>query len=1203
MHPTLHRTAVALVAALLAALVPSVAPASTGAGATGRVIQPFPAVPRFSDAELRELDQDWRGKVYDLAPPAANEIVLRQPDGRAFKAVLPPAEVGGRLETATGHTIVEAASGRWVYARKGDEGLEPTARVVGVDSPGRLPTHLGRTQALWLDPTSKADIRTQLFEYFRSQSVAETQRAQAAGEQRLYKIPALMLETKGDFGPESTPENFEKFLSGFGTNPNGTVTEFYLEMSYGQMRAEVDVYGPYTSAPSQADPCHYGGITVAGNSRYESPQNQLTNGMAVGVGGGGVAGMAAEAVPQADPEVDFSQYDNDDDGYVDLVFIIHSGPDMAATGDACDTWSHAISLQPVTESISPVPAGIPTNDGVVVANMNTVPEVGLNVGVVSHEMSHNLGEPDFYDTSYRSQGTGDWDNMAGGSWFGDPPGSNPVHFNPMVKLAQAWIEPRVVESTITNLALRPWEVFPDLAMVPLTRGDDPNTDAEETDAVLEAFLLHNSSRTAHGPRNWGSPVDGPDEPAFFDRLLLNSGLVVWHMDRTSSSNNNSARYRLDLEEFDFLDTTQELALNHTRGEPTDPYFDTATGLSSATRVDAAGAPSAPISFAGTAPPSADAKLAPYTFEFDVPRNDANQLMQVEVTCASEGGDWDLYVDELRNGTWTQVASGATSACSESASLASPTLGARHRVRVYNWLAPDVAGGFTGEVSFDTAEVFARADTYDNDGNPSGWTIGNVRPKADGLQLSSEVAGPQEIVVDVVRDARADVSPGFLTTGRALRSGRAGVLRTEVFNNGGAAASDVVVQLRESGRTIARRTISSLAPGASAPVTFDYTPTREGVHLLNVAVTTSATESSTANNSQISELTAYATGATDGVLVVDDDGGFGTQQAFEAALTRLGVPYAVTHRHPSAQEMWRYRAVFWESGLERMAGQLTRSDVLALRSYLDGGGRVWFSSPRLAAGLTARSDTVTGAINPGVDPQFGADYLGIGYHDTVQRGGGVAAPVGTSAFGDSFRFRPFTGRPLQDVPRLAQSSVGTVTPVLDWLQSGQRVGTLGTLVRGDDAHGGFRVVFTGLNAASVTSAQDQVDLTRGVLQLLGVAASGYAPDAPVVHHAPLRSALRGEALEVSAVVAGTRVERVNLAYRPFGASTWSSVRMRNAGGGLYAYTLPASLVQPPGIEYRILVTRPDGSMLRAPQSKWFGYHVSVPQGPAQPHLPY
>ena len=147
-----------------------------------------------------------------------------------------------------------------------------------------------------------------------------------------------------------------------------------------------------------------------------------------------------------------------------------------------------------------MPLGIPTTDGVVVSNFNTVaelgiPEGGMEVGVVSHEATHNLGEPDFYDTSYQSQGTGDWDNMAGGSHFGDPPGTNPLHPNPLVKLAQAWVEPQIITKTTKNIRLRPWEIYKDLVMVPLRYGDDPGDDPDRdrrhrrgsSDPLLEPF--------------------------------------------------------------------------------------------------------------------------------------------------------------------------------------------------------------------------------------------------------------------------------------------------------------------------------------------------------------------------------------------------------------------------------------------------------------------------------------------------------------------------------------------------------------------------------------------------------------------------------------------------------------------------------------------------------------------------------------------
>ncbi|MGH2795781.1 MAG: immune inhibitor A domain-containing protein [Actinomycetota bacterium] len=1202
-----------MAAAIAVAIVPVVSQAKKG-----KVIQPFPAVQNFSKAELKKLNEQWAGKPYDFAPPTGQVRVLRQPDGSTFDAVLTGAEIGGAFETvASGHTVVQNSMGWWTYGVKSKTlrgRVVASKRIVGQDSPGKIAPHAGRIESVWVDLSKGQDIRTALFEHFRAKSVSATQAAQAAAEIRKYKIPAILLQTKGEFQPGSGPEETEKVLNGFGNDKAGTVTEFYMEQSYGQMLAEVDVYGPYQSALSLIDECHYGGITVAGSSHYSTLPNQLTNGFVIGAGGGGVAGMMAEAVPMADPDINYADYDNDGDGYVDLVFIIHSGSDMSVTGDPCDTWSHAISLEPALEPLSPVPLGIPTLDGVVVANANTVPELdleegGMNLGVVSHEMSHNLGEPDFYDTSYKSQGTGDWDNMAGGAHFGDPPGANPLHFNPLVKLAQAWIEPKIIEKTTKNLSLRPWEVYPDLAMVPLRRGDDPATEEEETDAIVEAHLLHFSSRSAHGPRRWGSPIDGPDQPAIFDRMLLNSGLIVWHFDDSIGNNNDSSRYRLDLEEFDYLDKTQELALNRTRGEPTDTYFDTATGLSSATRVRSGGTLPAPVSFSGTAVPIAQAPepvaqppLA-YTFEFTVPNNPNILTMTVKEQCATEGGDWDLYIDELQGDSWVQVSSGATGACSESAGVSKPNLGGQYRARVVNWLATDIAGGFTGEVSYGRGELYLRPDTFDNEGKATGWSIGNVRPVADGVQISAEVLGPQVMTVDLIKDKAADVSPGFLRSDTAILAGRASTLKTEIFNNGGTAARNVVVSLLDQGTVLARKTIASIAAGTSADVAFPWTAPTEGAHVLGVLVTTASGESTTANNGQLTELTAYAAKALGNVLIVDDDDGYDSNEAYEGALTVLGVPYAATNAHPTAAELKRYEAVIWEASLSRMAGQLTPEDVAELKRYLEGGGRVWFSSPRLSAGIAATPDTVTGSINPGVDPSFAANYIGMGYQDSISRGGGIGAPTKDWPSKNSFAFKPFPGRPIQDIPKMVGSAFGKVTTIHEWLRGDEKIGTLGTLLQGDAAHGNFRTAFTGLNIASIVTPESQIDLVQAVMKALGITSAGsYTPGQAVLHHVPPVYALPGETQVFTAYVNGADVSAVALLYRTFGTTALKSVPMTQRAEGVYEATLDGRLFRVPGIEYAILAQTSDGP-LRAPAAQKFGYYVSVPKSAGAPDLPY
>ncbi len=67
----------------------------------------------------------------------------------------------------------------------------------------------------------------------------------------------------------------------------------------------------------------------------------------------------------------------------------------------------------------------------------------------------------------------------------------------------------------------------------------------------------------------------------FDKAEYNTGLLIWHYDRGGSQTKPAtlpARYRMGLLEYDYRDGTNELALNLNRGEPTDPWSDTALGI-------------------------------------------------------------------------------------------------------------------------------------------------------------------------------------------------------------------------------------------------------------------------------------------------------------------------------------------------------------------------------------------------------------------------------------------------------------------------------------------------------------------------------------------------------------------------------------------------------------------------------------------------
>lgn len=124
--------------------------------------------------------------------------------------------------------------------------------------------------------------------------------------------------------------------------------------------------------------------------------------------------LASDAVALVDALVDFSQYNVNNDGHVDGLFIIHAGPGAEDTGNSWQCWSHAI---PWFDYL--------TNDGIVIDGAMNVPEVNLVtpgldtalccIGVMCHELGHIVGLPDLYDGSRNTWGVGYWSLMGYGA--------------------------------------------------------------------------------------------------------------------------------------------------------------------------------------------------------------------------------------------------------------------------------------------------------------------------------------------------------------------------------------------------------------------------------------------------------------------------------------------------------------------------------------------------------------------------------------------------------------------------------------------------------------------------------------------------------------------------------------------------------------------------------------------------------------------
>lgn len=337
-------------------------------------------------------------------------------------------------------------------------------------------------------------------------------------------------------------EHFDSMLSSTGTyrhpgsfsSYTGSMRDYYKKCSFDTLDITVDVVGYFTAINNFAYYCEdYGS-----NDWY----------------------LIDEALDSANKYVDFSDYDNDGDGTVDGVFIIHAGPGAEALPEP-DRIHYIWSYMSYWGY---------SYDGVTVGTYSMQPEDGA-IGVFCHEFGHQLGLPDWYDYDYSSQGIGEWGLMAGGSWgyknINDPRGTSPSIMCGVAKYWLGFINPFVVSDNMTNVAIPPAENNP--AAYLLKDASMPST---------EYFIIENRQNISFDASLVRRQIELGKEIAH--------GLVIFHVDEGRSDNDDETAKQVDVEEaspyfngasyYEHLDYERtypayEKLYNGNRGDNGDPW--------------------------------------------------------------------------------------------------------------------------------------------------------------------------------------------------------------------------------------------------------------------------------------------------------------------------------------------------------------------------------------------------------------------------------------------------------------------------------------------------------------------------------------------------------------------------------------------------------------------------------------------------------
>lgn len=253
------------------------------------------------------------------------------------------------------------------------------------------------------------------------------------------------------FKTENTREALDNMMNADSYTYGGThnsARQYFISQSDGQYQPVFDVVGP---------------VTVSRNYSYYGKNDSDDQDMYP-------CDLIVEACKLADSEfgVDFKQYDNDNDGYVDFVYVIYAGKGEADGGTANTIWPHNWSVQAAIEYNACITYSKSETkvDGLYIDNYACSGELNGNtgkrnsIGTICHEFGHVLGLPDFYDTEYSTNyesgyTPNGWDIMDAGSYNGeDDNGTCPPNYSPWEKAFFGWIKPTNLGSTPQSLTMK-----------------------------------------------------------------------------------------------------------------------------------------------------------------------------------------------------------------------------------------------------------------------------------------------------------------------------------------------------------------------------------------------------------------------------------------------------------------------------------------------------------------------------------------------------------------------------------------------------------------------------------------------------------------------------------------------------------------------------------------------------------------------------
>lgn len=214
-------------------------------------------------------------------------------------------------------------------------------------------------------------------------------------------------------------------------------------------------------------------------------------------------------------EFDWAKYDEDKDGIIDSLIVMHSGygaeygnTDPSGVAAENRIWTHSMG-PPVTAGWSSTDGSFKLGTYAVASAFHGHEGQGITkIGVILHEMLHTFGIPDLFDMSRSDKGGGIGSySIMSDAWGQGNDASYPGHLDAWSKITLGWVTPKPIGASGTYTML-PSEYEADIYII-----DEPYPEGEY-------LLIENRQKMLYDGKMW----DGA------------GGALIWHIDETKDFN-------------------------------------------------------------------------------------------------------------------------------------------------------------------------------------------------------------------------------------------------------------------------------------------------------------------------------------------------------------------------------------------------------------------------------------------------------------------------------------------------------------------------------------------------------------------------------------------------------------------------------------------------------------------------------------------